>query len=212
MLSQEAIDEFKEIYKDTKGEELTDAQASEAANNLVNFFSLLYKLEIKDRQRKERLKKEPDGFILPNDGYTCGICHQYNQGEKWYHWYGIACTVCRKAVANGVIPAFVGQHRESWYSTWQLTDKFGIKSPTARKLVRQGQLKARVILTEDGKPYEYIYLKKENPELIDPGRHSPARKSYDRNRNKVLDMKIREEKKKFRAERDKIKKRLSKKV
>jgi hypothetical protein len=35
-------------------------------------------------------------------------------------------------------------------------------------------------------------LKKENPDLIDQDRKSPARKSYDRNRNKVKNARINE--------------------
>ena len=56
-----------------------------------------------------------------------------------------------------------------------------------KKLVRENKLKARIVLNEEGKPYSYIFLKKENPELIDPDRYTPARKSYDKNYHKKID-------------------------
>lgn len=43
MLSQKLIDEFKQIFKEEYGVEYTDAEAREAANNLVGFFDLLLK-------------------------------------------------------------------------------------------------------------------------------------------------------------------------
>jgi len=50
---------------------------------------------------------------------------------------------------------------------------------------------------DNGKAYEYIFLKKENPDLIDPDRKNPVLKSYHRNRDKVREENIREEKKKL---------------
>lgn len=116
--------------------------------------------------------------------------------ESWYDKWGCKCLLCQKAVKEGLVPGFVCRDRDGWYAMWQLESKFGIKHQTARKLVREGKLKARIVPCEDGKPYEYVFLKKENPDLVDPERKSPARKSYDRNYNKVMDARIREEKKK----------------
>lgn len=193
-LSKKAIDEFKEIYKKQYKKELNDAEASEAANNLVGLFKLLYDCEVKELQRKHRLKKEPEGFHLTGGTYSCSICHRQVTGdESWYDKWGIKCLRCQKAVKEGSVPPFVCQDRDSWYAMWELGSKFGIKHPTARKLVRQGGLKARIVAYEDGNPYEYVFLKKENPDLIDPEKKSPARKSYDRNSNKVMDVRIREE-------------------
>jgi len=195
-LPKKAIDEFKEIYKKNYKKELTDAEASKAANNLVGLFDLLYKCAVKENQRNQRLKKEPEGFHLDGE-YTCCICHRQVAGnENWYDKWGIKCLLCQKAVKEGLVPSFVCKDRDSWYAMWELQSKFGIKHQTARKMIRQGELKARIIPYENGDPYEYIYLKKENPDLIDPDRKSPARKSYDRNYNKVIDARIREEKEK----------------
>ena len=65
---------------------------------------------------------------------------------------------------------------------WALDSKFKIKHQTAKKYIREGKLIPRIVLTEDGKPHHYIFLKKENPGLIE--RYSPERKSYDRSREK----------------------------
>jgi len=197
-LSKKAIDEFKEIYKKEYKKELNDAEASEAANNLVGLFKILYDCEAREQQRKHRLKKEPGGFHV--DGtYSCRICHRDVSGdESWYDEYGLKCLLCTKAVKEGAVPPFVCKDRDSWYAMWELDSKFKIKHPTARKLIRQGKLKARIVAYQDGKPYEYVFLKKENPDLVDPDRKSPARKSYDRNYNKIMDAKIKEEKKKSR--------------
>ncbi len=204
-ISQKQIDDMKEIYH-REGKEISDAEAEEAAYNINNFIELIWELSIKQAKLKRRLKKEPDGF--PVDGqYSCLICGNSITPENgWYDKWGQKCLLCTKAVKDGTIPAFICEGRDSYYSLWHLKDKFGIKTSAAKKLAKEGKLKARIVLTEDGRPHEYIFLKKENPELIDPDRHSPARKSYDRNRDKVSAASTREEVKKIRAERDKIKK------
>jgi len=184
-LPQKSIDEFKDICKKEYGKELTDAEASEAAHDLVGFFDLLMKIDWRNEQMKLRLKKEPDGFPMTDGIHTCGVCgRQVPDGESWYDWWGVKCRLCQKAVKDGVIPGFVCAEKDSHYTTWQLKDYFGIAYQTAMKQVRQGKLTARVVLAENGKPYEYIFLKKENPHLIH--RDSPERKSFDRHRRKEI--------------------------
>ena len=110
--------------------------------------------------------------------------------QSWYDQWGVKCLLCQKAIKDEIIPGFVCKDHDSHYKMWELKDKFKIHPQTARKLVRQGELKARIITTADGKPFEYIFLKKENPHLI--SRHSPERKSYDRHRDKEYDRQARE--------------------
>lgn len=43
MLSKEAIDEFKKLYKEHYGEELNDFVASEAANRLIRMMDIVYR-------------------------------------------------------------------------------------------------------------------------------------------------------------------------
>ncbi|MDP3763385.1 MAG: hypothetical protein Q8Q92_01875 [bacterium] len=204
-ISQKQIDDMKELYR-KEGKEISDTEASEAAYNLANFAELIWDISKRDAQLKHRLKKEPGGFPVEGN-YSCLICgNSINSETGWYDNLGQKCLFCTKAVKDGIIPAFVCENRDSYYSMWHLKDKFGIKTPTAKKLVKDGKLKARIILTADGRPHEYIFLKKENLELIDPDRDSPARKSYDRNRDRVSAAWSREEIKKLRAERKKKRK------
>lgn len=42
MLSQEAIEEFKELFKKRYGRELSDEEASKRANNLFNLYKTVY--------------------------------------------------------------------------------------------------------------------------------------------------------------------------
>lgn len=182
-LSQKSIDEFKEIFKKEYGKELSDTEASESAHNLVGFFDLLWQCSIRDSKRKRQLKKEPGGFHITDGTYNCMVCGRAATGnESWYDKWGVKCLLCQKAVNDGVVPGFVCKNHDSHYKMWELQDKFKIHPQTARKLVRQGELKARIVTAEDGKPYEYIFLKKENLHLI--SRRSPERKSYERHMDK----------------------------
>lgn len=61
MLSKEAIEEFKKLYKDHYGEELNDFVASEVANRLVRMVELVYKPIPKAWEEDyNRIKKEQE--------------------------------------------------------------------------------------------------------------------------------------------------------
>lgn len=205
-LSEKRIQEFKEILEKEKGEVVTYEEAAEGANNLVGLFEILWKGHQEDQRRKQRLKKEPDGFVLEGS-YTCHVCQNtaFNRNHLYTKW-GINCSECYAALKSGIIPSYVALHRESYFLDWQLQSDFEIHPQTIRKYVRQGVLKARIIPTADGGTYEHIFLRRENPALV--SRYSPERKSYDRNRNKVSERRAREESKKLRAEFEAEKKKL----
>lgn len=207
MLSEKAIEEFKEIYKKKTGKKLNDQEAYESAQNLINLFKILWECDKKDKRKQYRLKTEPNGFPVAGT-YNCIVCHTYiNETTGWYDEYGQKCFPCRRAVKEKIIPAFVCKNSDSYYMIWQLKSNFNIHPQTARKLIRQGVFKARVITNDNGQPHEYILLKKENPKLVDPEKRSPALKSYHRNRDKVFKKLIKEDKQKFRAEQEKLLKR-----
>lgn len=182
-LSKKIIDEFKEIYRRKEGEELSDTDAQEAAQNLTNYVELVYDLSLKEVKRQRRLKNESGGF--PVDGsYSCLICGEsINENTGWYDWYGQTCLICRKAILDGTVPTFICKQNQSYFSMWQLKSVFNIHPQTARKYIREKKLIAREIKNEVGDTHEYIFLKKENPGLVE--RYSPERKSYDRHREKV---------------------------
>ena len=60
MLPKEAIEEFKKIYRKRFNVELSDAEASRRANNLVNLFAAVYSEPSFGRiQDQEREKPSP---------------------------------------------------------------------------------------------------------------------------------------------------------
>jgi hypothetical protein len=181
-----ALDELAEDIKKKAKEhdkEVSDGEASEAARNVAGFFSVLRDIAIRIKKLNRRLKKEPDGFLI--DGpHSCIICgRSIDETTGWYHRGGQRCLICHKAVIKGVVPPFILWAHDSYYSMWKLKD-FGVDAPTARRMVKEGRLKARVILKESGRPHEYIFLKKENPELVSCERFSPILKSQKRHQYK----------------------------
>lgn len=165
-ISKERIEEFKRIYKDEYGEDLTDDEAYDAAHALAGFAKLAFDFYIEEKRRKQKLKKEPKGFLLEGDGqYSCPICERsITANEMWYDKYGQKCTICQKAIDKKIIPGSVCKNKESWYSTWDFNHYFKIKTPTVNKLVRQNILKARVI-----PDISYnIFLIKDNADILPP--------------------------------------------
>lgn len=189
-ISDKMVEEFKELHRNRFKEELTDSEARESARNLLGLVKLLVDISAKDLRRKARFKKEPDGF--PVDGqYSCMVCRTYiDPTSGWFTYYGPVCLLCNKAIRNGAVPVFVLQNRNSYFLTWQLKSTFGIHPATARKYLRENKLIAREVLNENGSVHEHIFLKKENPGLIE--RPSPERKSYDRHQRKVNRQMIKE--------------------
>jgi len=49
-LSKEAIEEFKKIWKEDFGKEISDQEAYESGSNLVNFFKLLYEIDQRNKR------------------------------------------------------------------------------------------------------------------------------------------------------------------
>lgn len=179
--SDKLIESMKDMARES-GKEYTDDEAREAADNLTGFFELLWEGATRDAQKKKRLRKEPDGFLVDGQ-YSCTVCgNTINPETGWYDKYGQKCQLCQKAVKDGVIPTYVCINRDSYFPMYTLTSDLKVRSVTIQKFVRQGKLKARIILNNEGKPYHYIFLKKENPNLI--LQNNPIRKSYDRNRDK----------------------------
>ena len=188
-----------------KYEAVKDPMDPDGIRNLAGLFDILLKMDRRDKERKTRLKKEPEGFPLESDGYPCSVCRNTMKVEdSWYDWYGQICLLCRRAIKENIVPTFVCKYSNSHFKTWELKESFGIHQQTAKKMVRLGELKARIVLNNQGKPYEYIFLKKENPQLVDPERDTPELKSWKRNRDKVLDERIRKETKKSCVEMEKL--------
>lgn len=171
-ISKERVKEFQELYKKEYGKDLSYDEAYDAATRLVGLADILFDMYVKDKKRKMRLKQEPKGFSLDGDGYTCGICgYSVSGSEMWYDKHGQKCIVCQKAIDKKIIPGSLCEDRDSFYKTWELKSDFNIHGATARKMVREGKLKARIIPNEDGSVREHIFIIKENIPALPPKRY-----------------------------------------
>lgn len=207
-ISKELREKFREEFK-KKGAEYTEAEETEAINNLTGFFELLYDFAKRDAILNKRLKKEPKGFPIEH-GYSCAICGNGIQPPNgWWDYYGPKCLLCQKAINDGVIPAYIAKFRDSYFTVWRLAHSMNVKTNVVRKYLKEGRLKARLILNEDGKVHEHIFLRRDNPDLICP--NNPVRKSYDRNRDKKHKKWVREKSAEWKAEMEAERKKLAKK-
>ncbi|MCK5332443.1 hypothetical protein KAJ41_01100 [Candidatus Parcubacteria bacterium] len=146
-LSDKSIKEFQEIFKKEYGKEISYDEAAESGERLVGFFKLLYDCEVRDIKRKEKLKEFPKGYsLMDGNSYNCGICHSHIKDEQlWYDKWGIKCLACQNAVNRKMVPGKICYNDKLWYAMWEFESYFKLKSPTVRKLERQGILKSRTI-------------------------------------------------------------------
>lgn len=170
MLSQKAIDEYKKIFKKEYGKDLTDAEAREQGQRLTDFFEILFEQAQTELRRKERLKKEPEGFFLDeSEGiYTCAICNQNHKGsEIWWNADGLRCADCWRNIQEKIVPPLTWDHdNKIWIQDWQIKYDYNVHPSTARKLRRQGMLAGRDLKRKDGSIYCTVYLVKENNEFL----------------------------------------------
>jgi hypothetical protein len=123
----------------------------------------------KEKLRDEKLKANPKGFHLEGAGYTCFICGGSTpEGDNWYDEYGIKCLICQKAIDNNEIPGSLAKFKDSWYTKWELERSFGIKSPTLRKWVKEGILKARTVSHYGQGVHTQLFLIKDNKDFLPP--------------------------------------------
>lgn len=169
-LSKEEIQEFKNIFSEKYGKELSWEEAEEYGNNLVGYFELLIDLDRKNKELDRRLEMHPQGFQMEDEGiYNCGICGNQMTGEQtWYDQYGLKCRTCQKAVDDGIIPGSICRDKDSRYTMWELERYFNVKAATVRRYIREGKLKARIILRENGRPYCCIIMIGDNIGLLPP--------------------------------------------
>jgi hypothetical protein len=171
MLSDKSVQEFKEIFKKEYGQDLTDSEAREQGQRLMNFVEILYDQAVIEHRRKLRLKKEGiNGFYLePTEGpYTCGICGDNYQGNDiWWNTKGLRCRDCWNNIKKKVIPALTyDSDNKVWIKEWQLQYDYDLHPATRNKLRRQGLLHGRDLKRSDGSIYCTTYLVKENEEFL----------------------------------------------
>lgn len=113
MLSNKAIQEYKNIYKKEFGKEISDVEAAEQSQRLINFFDILFKQAQIEHKRKLRLKGEPGGFHLEDyEGvYNCRVCDRPVSGkEAWWDINGVKCLDCQRNIKEGVVPGKICQN------------------------------------------------------------------------------------------------------
>lgn len=171
MLSDKAVQEFKDIFKKEYGQDLTDSEARDQAQRLTSFFEILYDQAVIEHRRKLRLKKEKvKGFYLdPSEGpYTCAICREnYPGNDIWWNPKGLRCKDCWNNIQKKVIPSLdYDSDNKVWIKEWQLQSDYSLHPATRGKLRREGALHGRDLKRKDGAVYCTIYLLKENQEFL----------------------------------------------
>jgi len=123
----------------------------------------------KDDAQKKKLEENPGGFHLEGVGYSCVICGQNTpEGDNWYDKYGIKCLICQKAVDDGKIPASIAKNKDSWYSKYDIENRFNIKGPTFYSWIRKGVIKPRTIKNFNKGDHVQIFMVKDNTDTLPP--------------------------------------------
>ena len=168
-LSKDTIQKFKELMEEKSDKEVTWSEAEEAARNLVGLYEVLLKCHWEEQVWKKRLATESKGFKLSGNGRNCAICgHSTTEETNWYDKWGIKCLTCQSAIDKKLIPGSIARSRDNRYSPYELEDRFGIKTATQRKWVKEGILKARIVPTANDKVHYYIFLIKDNKDFLPP--------------------------------------------
>ncbi len=122
-----------------------------------------------EEARAEKLKEHLEGFALEGDHYRCAICGEGTQNVgNWFDEWGIKCLICQKAVNRGEIPAWVAKNEDDWYSEYDLGSRFNLKGPALRHWVKEGIIKPREILNENGSVHARVFLIEDNKDFLPP--------------------------------------------
>ncbi|MCW1888284.1 MAG: HNH endonuclease [Candidatus Moranbacteria bacterium] len=168
-LSDERIQEMKNLLEKEHGREFSWKEASDAAYNLAGLAELCLDSWQEDQRRKKKLEENPKGFILDGVGYSCFICGSGTQkDENWYDKWGIKCLICQDAINRKEIPPSLAKYKDSWYTKYDLERAFKLKGKVLNSWIKGGILKARVI-TNRGKGTHYtLFLIRDNKGFLPP--------------------------------------------
>lgn len=169
-ISEKRLEEFQDLMEKHYGTRLSKAEAYDSAQRLLGLTKMCVDFQILDFERKKRLKTEPKGFCIDGCGYTCRACgNNMKDGENWYDKWGIKCTTCQRALEMKIIPSLVFTNRNSWYSEYDLQDRFNLKKTTQTKWIKDGLLKPRIIPNLDNSGVRArLYLIKDNKDFLPP--------------------------------------------
>lgn len=179
-ISQERLEELRKIFKEDFKADFTDQELHDAAFNLTGFYGTLAKMATQDIDNHLRLEKEPDGWAVDVEWGTCSFCGLYmSMKGSWFDKFGYKCKFCQKAVNEGVIPSSICRNKAKWFSFDGLKETFGMHQNTIRSLVRKGNLKARVILNDAGKPHCTVFLREDNYQFLKIDKDVPPSESEE---------------------------------
>lgn len=168
-----AIDRNRFCLTDEEGWKYADGK-----RNLEGLSELMNKIQEEEKAREERLKEHPEGFAITRNGGSCPLCGQYEYGqdiEYWYDKWGSKCLVCQKAIDRKEIPGSLLKFKDSWYSDWEMKDRFNLKTPTLRKWEKDGVLKARTISRYGKGVQAHLFLIKDNKDFLPPKEFTKSR-------------------------------------
>lgn len=95
-MTDESVAELKMILN-TQGVEYEDESAyREVAEQLIDFYTLLFDGEIEEQLRKDKLIDYPKGFSFAAEGRTCPMCGIHVDNDMWYDTWGMKCMDCQK--------------------------------------------------------------------------------------------------------------------
>jgi DNA-directed RNA polymerase subunit RPC12/RpoP len=169
MLSRESIQKFKDVFEKESGKEMTWEDASESAHNLIGLFEVLIKCNQREQERKKKLEDYPKGFYIEDGVYNCLICgDQISNGQTWHDKYGIKCLTCQSAIDKKIIPGSVARDKDSWYSKYELEDRFNINRQSLKEFIKQGILKPRNIPEASGRTHLQVFIIEDNRDTLPP--------------------------------------------
>ncbi len=168
-ISQEKIQEMKDLLEKEHGREFTWEEASDAAYRLAGLAEIMFDSWKEECRRKAKLEENPNGFKLDGVGYTCAICGQGTQaGENWFDKWGIKCTICQNAINKKEIPASLAKHKDGWYTKYDLESAFNLKTPALKSWVKDGVIKSRIVTHNGRGVHTELFLIKDNEGFLPP--------------------------------------------
>lgn len=185
MLSDEAVKDYKDIYKKEYGQDLSDEDARDQSQRLYSFYETLFNISVRELKRKDRLKNEPKGFHLDtSEGvYSCIICNISICGEEtWWDINGTKCLNCQRNIDQKVIPSNICKNDKLWFRSWQPQSEHSLHSSTIKKLKKEGVLIGRDLKDENGNVYFTVYLVKENKKFFENYKVNPKFKINFKNK------------------------------
>lgn len=166
--SEERIIEMQQTLEKAHGRPFSMAEAKQALWDIRQLAEILISYSMEQDKLKQRLKEHPKGFHIEHGG-MCPICmNAISSNGGWFDKYEAKCVICQDAVNERIIPGSVATNKESWYSEFDLEDRFNIKGVLLNSLIKQSVLKVRIIKGRTKKVHYRVFLIKDNKDVLPP--------------------------------------------